>query len=102
MQNKYVRGLVTVVVGAVLLVVLLYLGDALASARSAESFGLAFQAAFGASGWVTWVIVGAVVLYIIYVLFAETEMFKIENSWLVVEHPERGLLATDTGDGSDT
>jgi uncharacterized membrane protein len=73
MDNKYVRGAVTVIVGAIALAVLLWLGGAIATARGASGLG----GALGSGGWLTWLIVGAVVLYLIYVLFAEADMFKI-------------------------
>jgi uncharacterized membrane protein len=77
MDNKYVRGAVTVVIGFVILGVLLWLGEAIATSSSADAYGLSAQGAFGSGGWLTWLIVGAVVLYVIYVLFAEADMFKI-------------------------
>jgi uncharacterized membrane protein len=77
MDNKYVRGAVTVVVGFVILAALLWLGEVIATSSSPDAYGLAAQGAFGSGGWLTWLIVGAVVLYVIYVLFAEADMFKI-------------------------
>lgn len=83
--NKYLRGLVTVVVGFVILGVLLWVGEVIANSTSGgEAWGLALQGAFGAGGWLTWLIIGAVVLYIIYVLFAEAEMFTIGTREVVM------------------
>ncbi|MBN1122922.1 MAG: ECF transporter S component [Anaerolineae bacterium] len=89
MSNKYVKGLVFVVVGIVILVALLYLGDVIASAASGgESYGVSAQSPFGGGnllqGWATWVIIGGVVLYLIYVLFADAEMFKIGTREVVM------------------
>ena len=85
MDNKYVRGLVLVVVGMVILGALLWVGELIANASSGgEAFGLAAQGAFGAGGWVIWLAVGAAVLYIIYVFFAESEMFTIGTREVVM------------------
>src|SRR3972149_3459079 len=84
MDNKYVRGLVTVVVGFVILGALLWLGEAIATSTSSEAFGLSAQGALGNGGWLTWLIVGAVVLYVIYVLFAEADLFKIGTREVVM------------------
>src|SRR4030065_568019 len=59
MDNKYVRGLVPVVVGFVILGALLWLGEAIAPSSSSEAYGLSAQGPFGAGGWVTSLSVGA-------------------------------------------
>lgn len=82
--NRIVRALVTVVVGTVALGVLLWVGELVANASSDEAFGLALQGVWGAGGWLTWLIVGAVVLFIIYALFADAEMFKIGTREVVM------------------
>ncbi len=85
MSNKYVRGLVFVVVGVIILIALLYLGDVIAAATSGgESYGVSAQTMLGINGWLTWVIVGGVLLYVIYVLFAEAEMFQIGTREVVM------------------
>lgn len=84
MQNKYVRGAVTVVGGFIVLGALLWLGEAIATSRSSEAYGLSAQGALGNAGWLTWLIVGAVVLYLIYIFFAETEMFKVGTREVVM------------------
>jgi uncharacterized membrane protein len=81
--------LVFVVVGIVILVGLLYLGDVIASATSGgESYGVSAQPPFGGGnllqGWATWVIIGGILLYLIYVLFADAEMFKISTRQVVM------------------
>ncbi len=98
MSNKYVRGLVIVVIGLIILLVLLFIGDQIAAARGAEGrllwipwpspeeggIGSWIQAADFLNWWLTWVIVGAIVLYLIYILFAESEMFKIGTREVVM------------------
>jgi len=90
MENKYIRGLVYVVVGLVILVALLYLGDVIAAATSGgESYGVTAAPMLGTGGnilggWLTWVIVGGILLYVIYVLFAEAEMFKVGTREVVM------------------
>jgi len=84
MENKYVRGLVIVVVGFVILGALLWLGEFIANAASEDAYGLTLQGALGPGGWLSALIIGAVVLYIIYVLFAEAEMFKIDTRDVVM------------------
>ncbi len=84
MENKYVRGLVTVVGLTVALGILLWLGEVIANASSDEAWGLALQGAWGPGGWLSALIIGAVVLYVIYVLFAEAEMFTIGTREVVM------------------
>jgi hypothetical protein len=70
----------------VILGALLWVGELIANAQSGgEAFGLAAQGAFGwPGGWAIWLIIGAAVLYIIYVLFAEAEMFTIGTREVVM------------------
>jgi len=84
MENKYVRGLIFVVVGLIVLVALLYLGDVIATASSPDAYGVSAQQMFGVGGWATWVIVGGVLLYVIFVFFAEVEMFTIGTREVVM------------------
>lgn len=85
MSNKYVRGLVTVVVGIVILVALLFIGDQIAVARGASpSLTWSVPDKGILAWWLFWVIVGAVILYLIYVFFAESEMFKISTREVVM------------------
>jgi uncharacterized membrane protein len=91
MQNKYVRGLVVALGSAIALGALLWLGELIANASSDEAFGLALQGAWGAGGWMTWLLIGAAVLYIIYILFADTEMFQINTRQVVMMAIGAGL-----------
>jgi hypothetical protein len=91
MENKYVRGLVIAVGGTVALGILLWLGEFIANASSEEAYGLTLQGALGAGGWLTWLIVGAVVLYILYVFFADAEMFKLSTRDVVMMAIGAGL-----------
>ena len=91
MQNKYVRGLVVALGSVIGLGVLLWLGELIANASSDEAYGLALQGAWGPGGWLTWLLIGGVVLYIIYVLFAEAEMFKIGTREVVMMAIGAGL-----------
>jgi uncharacterized membrane protein len=91
MQNKYVRGLVIAVASTLALGILLWLGELIANASSEDAFGLALQGAWGAGGWLTWLLIGGVVLFIIYVLFAEAEMFKIGTREVVMMAIGAGL-----------
>lgn len=91
MDNKYVRGLVVIGGGTILLGALLWLGDVIARARDPEAYGVSAQPVWGASGWGTWLIVAAVLLYIIYVLFADAEMFKIGTREVVMMAIGAGL-----------
>ncbi len=85
MSNKYVRALVIVVIGIVALIGLLYLGDVIATATSGgEAWGLGPQEEFGMTGWVTWVIIGGVILYLIYVFFADAKMFEVGTREVVM------------------
>lgn len=84
MDNKYVRGLVIVLISVVLLVGLLYLGDVIANAASGgEAWGLG-PLNLGLDGWLIWVLVGGVVMYILYVIFADTDMLKLGTREVVM------------------
>lgn len=84
-MNKYVRGLITIAVGVVILIVLLYVGDVVANLMSGgEASRLGPLNEFGLTGWVIWVIIGGVLLFVIYALFAEAEMFKIGTREVVM------------------
>ena len=76
-ENRYLRPLPAVIIGLIAAVVLLFIGNLIASARSEDAFGLALQDTFGAGGWVTWLIVGAVLVYIIYIWAAEKPIWKV-------------------------
>jgi uncharacterized membrane protein len=99
MENKYVRALIYVVVGLAILVGLLFLGDVIAdssaAAQDSSAWGITFdstaedaQPAFKAGnllgGWLPWVIIGALLLYLIYVFFADREMFKLGTTEVVM------------------
>ncbi len=84
MDNKYIRGLVIVVISVVLLIVLLYIGDVIANATSGgEAWGLG-PLNFSLGGWLIWVLVGGVVMYILYVIFAETDMLRLGTREVVM------------------
>mgnify|MGYP006285970133 CR=1 FL=1 len=91
MDNKYVRGLVISLASVVGLGVLLWLGELIANASSDEAYGLALQGAWGSGGWLTWLLIGGVLLYVIYVLFADAEMFKIGTREVVMMAIGAGL-----------
>jgi len=76
-ENRYLRPLPPVVIGLVAAVVLLYVGNLIASSRSEDAFGLALQQTFGAGGWATWLIVGAVLIYATYVWAADKPIWNV-------------------------
>lgn len=86
MGNKYVRGLVVVGAGTVILLALLFVGDVIAKARSTDALGLTWTVPEGGllAWWLFWVVIGAVILYLIYVFFAESEMFKVGTREVVM------------------
>ncbi len=64
----------TVIGILVALLVLFYIGDYLANLRSGgEAWGLGPQSEFGISGWVTWTIIGLIVVGVIGAFFAQKE-----------------------------
>jgi len=91
MDNKYIRGLVLALSSVIGLGVLLWLGELIANASSDEAYGLALQGAWGRGGWLTWLLIGGVVIYIIYILFADSEMFKIGTREVVMMAIGAGL-----------
>ncbi len=76
-ENRYLRPLPSIIIGLVAAIVLLYLGNLIANARSAEAWGLALQDTFGLTGWATWVIVGAAFVYVIYIWAAEMPIWSV-------------------------
>lgn len=76
-ENRYLRPLVPMVIGLVAAVVLLYLGNLIAAARSDDAFGLAAQNTFGVGGWATWLIIAAVVVYGVYVWQADKPIWQV-------------------------
>lgn len=76
-NNRYLRPLPYVIIGTVVAIVLMYLGEFIASATSDEAWGLAGQDEFGAGGWVTWIIVAAVVVYGIYVWAVDQPIWTV-------------------------
>jgi uncharacterized membrane protein len=77
LENRYLRPLPPIIIGLVAAVVLLFIGNVIANARSDEAFGLAARSAFGASGWVTWLIVAAIVVYGIYIWAADKPIWQV-------------------------
>ena len=76
-ENKYLRPLPSIIIGLIAAIILLFIGNFIANSRSAEAFGLALQATFGAGGWVTWLIVGAVIIYGLYVWAADQPIWTV-------------------------
>lgn len=76
-ENRYLRPLPPVIIGLVAAIILLFVGSLIAGARSQDAFGLALQDTFGAGGWVTWLIVGAIVIYALYVWAADRPIWQV-------------------------
>ncbi len=76
-ENRYLRPLPPLIIGLVISIILLYIGNVIASARSSDAFGLAAQATFGAGGWATWLIIAAIVVYVIYIYFADRPIWSV-------------------------
>jgi uncharacterized membrane protein len=76
-QNKYLRPLPYVVGGLVVAIILLYVGELIANASSDEAWGLAPQDEFGVGGWVTWLVIAAVVVYGIYVWAVDQPIWDV-------------------------
>ncbi|HLO31950.1 MAG TPA: ECF transporter S component [Anaerolineales bacterium] len=78
MTNKWVRPILPIVIGFAALAILLYLGNAIASMRGGENaYGLGAQTALGIGGWITWLIIGAVIVYVVYVFFADQPIWNV-------------------------
>ena len=76
-ENRYLRPLPTILIGLIVAVVLLYIGSAIAGLRSEDAFGLAAQDMFGAGGWLTWLILGAVIVYGAYIWAADSDVWQV-------------------------
>lgn len=77
LQNRYLRPLPFLIIALVASIILLYFGSLIASLRSEDAFGLAAQATFGIGGWATWLIIAAIIVYAIYVYFAERPIWTV-------------------------
>jgi hypothetical protein len=86
-QSKYVRPVVPIVAGLVALAILIYLGALVAAITGGSALGEALSSVttkalrgetgtlFG--GWLFWLIVAGIVLYVIYALFAQAEIWQV-------------------------
>jgi uncharacterized membrane protein len=77
LENRYLRPLPALVIGVVAAIILLYVGNVIAQTRSAEAFGLAAQNMFGLGGWATWLIVGAIVVYLLYLWAVDNPHWRV-------------------------
>lgn len=69
MQNRYLRPLPPIIIGLVIAVVLLFIGSLIA--------GTAFSDALGSTSEIVWLIIGAVVIYGIYVWAADQPIWQV-------------------------
>lgn len=76
-ENRYLRPLPPIIIGLIAAIILLFVGSLIAGARSEDAFGLAAQSMFGAGGWITWLIVGAVIIYLAYVWAADKPIWQV-------------------------
>src|SRR5574341_1187510 len=82
MENKYVRTLVYVLVGALVFVVLLFLADAMNQSASGVDISSLDRPQSGGPlpYWWAWVLIGAGVVYLIYVFLTERRMLRLDAS----------------------
>ncbi|MFQ5612488.1 MAG: ECF transporter S component [Anaerolineae bacterium] len=76
-ENRYLKPLPLLIIGLVAGAILLYVGSLIAAARDENAFGLAAQSAFGAGGWATWLIIGAIIVYVLYVFVADRPIWGV-------------------------
>jgi hypothetical protein len=76
-QNRYLRPLPALILALLATVILLFVGNLIAGARSADAFGLALQQTFGLGGWLTWLVVGASVVYVAYILAGDMTIWRV-------------------------
>lgn len=81
-SNNYGKAAIISVAGFVVLTALLWLGELIANARSEDAFGLVDQGGLGSM--LPWVAAGAVVVFILYAFFADSEMFTISTREVVM------------------
>jgi len=93
-MNKYVRPIIPIVIAIVVVAALLYAGGIVnalknKSAIGEELAGVTSRALAGDTGsffggWLVWTIVGAIIVYIIYMLFSDPEYWKIGTREVVM------------------
>jgi uncharacterized membrane protein len=58
-------------------IILLFVGNLIAQSRSEDAFVLAAQNTFGAGGWATWLIAGAVLIYVTYAWAVDQPIWRV-------------------------
>ena len=82
-ENRYVRPVPYVVVGLIAAFVLLFMGELIANSRSGEAFGITAQTAFGVGGWVTWLLIAAIGVYLLFVWGAGNVVWRVGSREVV-------------------
>ena len=93
-MNKYVKPILPLIIGIVIVALLFYGGGLVNALKNAspigeELAGITSRALAGDTGsffggWLVWTIIGAIVIYILYVLFSDPEYWKIGTREVVM------------------
>jgi len=92
-QNKYVRPILPLIIGIIIVAILFYLGGVVNALKTGTPIGEqlagvssgALQGETGFfGGWLVWTIIGAIVVYIIYILFSDPEYWKVGTREVVM------------------
>jgi len=92
-QNKYVRPILPLIILVIFIAILFYLGGVVNALKTGASIGetlaeVSSSAVRGETGffggWLVWTIIGAIVAYIIYILFSDPEYWRVGTREVVM------------------
>ncbi len=94
MKNKYTKPILSLIIGIVIVALLFYAGGVVTALKNKSPIGeelagvtsgaLAGDTGSFFGGWLVWTIVGAIIVYIIYIRFSDPEYWKIGTREVVM------------------
>ena len=93
MKNKYTKPILSLIIGIVIVALLFYAGGIVNALKTGSPIGetlagVSSSAVRGETGffggWLVWTIVGAIIVYIIYIRFSDPEYWKIGTREVVM------------------
>lgn len=92
-MNRYVKPILPLIIGIVIVAILFYLGGVVNALKTGTAIGEQLAGVSNSAlrgetgffgGWLVWTIIGAIVVYIIYILFSDPEYWKIGTREVVM------------------